>query len=103
MTSSSFDDLVSSSVSESISRILGADTWRAINFYFDIGTVARDPERFTGVLDRMFGSTSKVLQKMISDTLLRKVGAGEPRSNAQGFLGILRLAKAKFSSPRVPR
>ena len=103
MTSSSFDDLVSVSVSESISKILGADTWRAINFYFDIGTVARDPEKFMGVLDRLFGSTSRVLQTMISETLLRKVGGAEPRSNSQDFMGILRIARAKFSSSKVLR
>ncbi len=99
MRAASFDDLVSQSVMETMSKILGADTWKAINFFFDTKTAAHEPEAFATVLDKMFGLTSKVLQKKIAETLLRKVGAVPRASDSFDFRQILRLAKARSMLP----
>jgi hypothetical protein len=96
----SFDEVVSQSVSETMSKILGADTWKAINFFFDMKTIAREPEEFAALLTKVFGSTSNVLEKKIGETILGKVGAVQQTSSSLDFRQILRLAKAKF--PRKP-
>lgn len=96
----SFDDLVSQSVTETMSKILGTDTWKAINFFFDMKAIVREPEEFSALLTKVFGATSGVLQKKIGETLLGKVGAIQQTSNSLDFRQILRLAKAKF--PRQP-
>jgi hypothetical protein len=98
----SFDEVVSQSVSETMSKILGADTWKAINFFFDMKTIAREPEQFAALLDKVFGYTSIVLQKKIGETLLGKVGAVQQTSNNFDFRQILRLAKAKFPRQAIP-
>ena len=92
----SFDELVSQSVTETMSKILGTDTWKAINFFFDMKIIAREPEQFAALLDKVFGYTSIVLQKKIGETLLGKVGATQQTSSNFDFRQILRLAKAKF-------
>src|SRR5712692_7458353 len=101
MHSASFDDLVSQSVKETMSKILGADTWKAINFFFDTKTAAHEPEAFASLLDKMFGLTSKVLQKKIAESLLSKVGAAPRASDGFDFRQVLRLAKAKFPRPAL--
>jgi len=100
MSAASFDDLVSQSVTETISKILGTDTWKAIQFFFDTKIAAREPEAFAVLLDKMFGLTSKVLQKKIGENLLGKVGAAQPSSNLD-FRQILHLAKGKFPINRT--
>ncbi|HVH15792.1 MAG TPA: hypothetical protein VNA15_08765 [Candidatus Angelobacter sp.] len=98
----SFDDLASQSVIETMSKILGADTWKAINF-FDMKTIVREPETFAALLDKVFGYTSIVLQqKKIGETLLGKVGATQLPSSNFGLRQILRLAKAKFPRQALP-
>jgi hypothetical protein len=92
--------LVSESVTETMSKILGTDTWKAINFFFDLKSITREPETFAALLDKVFGYTSNVLQKKIGETLLGKVGAVQQPSTGLDFRQILRLAKAKF--PRQP-
>jgi hypothetical protein len=79
-----------------MSKILGSETWKAINFFFDMKTIAREPETFAALLDKVFGYTSVVLQKKIGETLLGKVGAVQQTSSNFDFRQILRLAKAKF-------
>jgi len=93
--------LVSDSVTETMSKILGTDTWKAINFFFDVKGIAREPESFATLLDKLFGYTSNVLQKKIGETLLGKVGAPQQSSSGLDFRQILRLAKAKFPSSRL--
>lgn len=85
-----------------MSRILGTDTWKAINFFFDLKTVAREPETFAALLDKVFGYTSSVLQKKIGETLLGKVGAVQQTTGGLDFRQILRLAKAKFPRQALP-
>jgi hypothetical protein len=96
----SFDEVVGQSVSETMSKILGADTWKAINFFFDMKTIAREPEEFAALLTKVFGSTSTVLERKIGETILGKVGAVQQSSSTLDFRQILRVAKAKF--PRQP-
>ena len=96
----SFDELVSESVTETMSKILGGDTWKAINFFFDLKTIAREPEDFAALLAKVFGATSNVLQKKIGEAILGKVGAVQQTVGSLDFRQILRLAKAKF--PRQP-
>ena len=98
----SFDDLVGQSVAETLSKILGTDTWKAINFFFDVNGIAREPETFAGVLDKLFGFTSNVLQRKIGETLLARVGAVQQTLNSLNFRQILRLAKTKFPKQPLP-
>ncbi len=102
MNASSFDDLVSQSVIETMSKILGTETWKAINFFFDMKTIVREPETFAALLDKVFGYTSIVLQKKIGETLLSKVGATQQTSSTFDFRQILRLAKTKFPRQAIP-
>ena len=103
MRAASFDSVVSSVVSESMSKILGPNTWKAINFYFDTQAIAKAPDAFTKVLDRLFGSTSKVLQKAIVETLLQKLGAPQDQASAQDFRSILRMARIRFAGSKQLR
>jgi hypothetical protein len=101
MSAMSFDDLVSQSVGEAMSKILGPTTWKSVTFFFDTKTAARKPEVFAGMLDKIFGLTSKVLQKEIAETILSKVGTVPP-SSTWDLHQIMRLAKAKFPRTKVP-
>ena len=94
--------MVSQSVTETMSKILGSETWKAINFFFDMKTIAREPETFAALLDKVFGYTSVVLQKKIGETLLGKVGAVQQTSSNFDFRQVLRLAKAKFPRQSLP-
>jgi hypothetical protein len=98
----SFDEIVSQSVAETIAKILGTETWKAINFFFDMKTIAREPEQFASLLDKVFGQTSPVLHKKIGETLLGKVGAVQQSSSSMDFRQILRIAKAKFPRQVIP-
>jgi hypothetical protein len=100
MNTANFDDFVSQAVNETMSKILGVTTWKSINFFFDTKTAAHEPEAFAALLDKMFGFTSKVLQKKIAEALLNQVGAVQPSSSLD-FRQILRLARAKFPSSPV--
>ena len=102
MNATSFDDLVSQSVIETMSKILGTETWKAINFFFDMKSIVREPETFAALLDKVFGYTSIVLQKKIGETLLGKVGAVQQTSSNFDFRQVLRLAKTKFPRQAIP-
>jgi hypothetical protein len=100
MSATNFDEFVSQAVNETMSKILGTTTWKSVNFFFDTKRAAREPEAFAAILDKVFGLTSKVLQKKIAETLLSQVGAAQP-STSLDFRQILRLARAKFPSTAV--
>ena len=95
-TGSRFEDLVQSCFSESVSDLLGSETWRAVSFYFDIKLLANEPEIFAGVLERIFGGTAKGLEKMITDSLFARVGATMEKREGYSFQALVRIAKAKF-------
>src|SRR3989442_6953494 len=63
LNASSFEDLVQSAFSDSVSNMLGKETWKAISFYFDISLLANEPDIFAIVLERLLGRTAKVLEK----------------------------------------
>jgi len=95
----SFDDLVNQSVVEGMSKILGENTWRAINFFFDTRMAASHPDTFTRLLDRMFGLTSKVLQKSIAESLFAKVGAVTQIPNSIDLGWVMKVARGKSLNP----
>ncbi len=98
-TALSFDSLVEAAVREAITRTLGEDVWKAIGFYFDPKQAASNPEAFSSILDKMFGSGSRVLQKLITEALLKKVGSlAVVDKQGRSFFDWIQIAKAKFSS-----
>jgi len=109
-----FENLVRISIYESIEATMGDDAWKAINFYFDTRSVARDPERFARLVDSLFGSNSSELQRRIVRTLLSKMGrpvppiiegtrlddwySGETKRSFSEFQDWIRRARDTFSS-----
>lgn len=95
----SFETIVEAAVKEAVTRTLGEEVWKAINFYFDPKQAASNPEAFSSILDKMFGSSSHVLQKLVAETLLKKVGsAAVVDKQGRSFYDWIQIAKAKFSS-----
>ena len=95
----SFDSLVEAAVRDAVTRTLGEDVWKAIGFFFDSKQAASNPEAFSNILDKMFGPSSRVLQKVITETLLRKIGtAVVVDKQGRSFYDWIQIAKAKFSS-----
>jgi hypothetical protein len=94
-----FDAVVEAAVKEAVTRTLGEDVWKAIGFYFDPKQAASNPEAFSSILDKMFGSSSRVLQKVVAETLLKKVGSAMiVDRQGRSFYDWIQIAKAKFSS-----
>jgi len=96
LNASSFEDLVQSAFSDSVSNMLGKETWKAISFYFDISLLANEPEIFASVLERLLGKTAKVLEKAISEALFVRVGASIEKREGYSFQALIRIANAKF-------
>ena len=96
LTNPSFEDLVHASFGESVSNMLGPQTWKAIQFYFDIRLMANEPEIFAGLLERLFGKSAKPLENMITETLFAKMGATGEKREGVSFQALIRIAKAKF-------
>ena len=96
LNSSSFEDLVKATFSDSVSNMLGKETWRAISFYFDTSLLANEPEIFASVLERLLGKTAKVLEKDITESLFARVGATIDKRESYSFQTLIRIAKAKF-------
>ncbi len=98
-TTVSFDAIVEASVKEAVTRTLGEEVCKAISFYFDPKQAASNPEAFTNILDKLFGSSSRVLQKLVAETLLKKVGSVMVvDKQGRSFYDWIQIAKAKFSS-----
>ena len=81
-----------------LTRVLGELVWKSIGFYFDPKALSRDPEALTDVLNRLFGRTANVLEKVIAEDILAKVGVPEDSRRGSDFRGFIRTAKAKFVS-----
>ena len=95
----SFDAIVEAAVREAVTRTLGEEVCKAISFYFDPKQAASNPEAFSSILDKMFGSSSHVLQKLVAETLLKKVGSVMVvDKQGRSFYDWIQIAKAKFSS-----
>ena len=98
-TDLSFDVLVEASIREAVTRTLGESVWKAISFYFDLKQVGSNPEAFSSILEKTFGPSSRVLQKVITETLLKKVGNTViVEKQGRSFYDWIQIAKAKFSS-----
>jgi hypothetical protein len=98
MTQDSFEQIVQASIGHALSKILGAEVWKAINFYFDLKTVAKDPEAFGKVLDKLFGGTSKVLKQVIGQTLVTRVDGQVDSRKDREFPEWIQIARARFLS-----
>lgn len=98
MSSSSFEALVENSVSDVLSRVLGETVWKSISFYFDMKSLSRDPDRLPDVLSRLFGAHGNVLEKVIADDVLAKVGVSQDARRSYDFRAFIRVAKARFLS-----
>lgn len=98
MTINSFEDLVAVSAEEAMSKMLGRDVWKSVTFYFEAGKLANQPENFANLMTKLFGSTAKVLQNMIVETIISKLGATmEPRKDRE-FKDWIQIARAKFQT-----
>jgi hypothetical protein len=93
-----FEEVFEVSVRETLSKVLGELVWKAISFYFDPKTMSRDPEAFSGVLGRLFGTNARVLEKLIGEALLSKTGVPENKRGAADFRSFVRTAKAQLMS-----
>ncbi len=93
-----FEEIFEMSVRETLSKVLGELVWKAISFYFDPKTMSRDPDAFSEVLGRLFGTNARVLEKLIGETLLSKTGVPEDKRRASDFRSFVRAAKAQLTS-----
>ncbi len=110
----SFDNLLQIAVHDSLSKILGENTWEALAFYFDFKKVESHPDLFERTLTSLFGQNrSREIQKLIIETILINVGgprvpvvegkrlddfyAAATTANP-GFQDWIRRAKAHFTS-----
>jgi hypothetical protein len=98
MTQDSFEQIVQASIGQAMSKTLGRQVLKALNLYFDLKTVASDPEAFGKVLDKLFGGTSKVLKQVIGQTLITKVNGQVDDRRAREFPEWIQIARAKFLS-----
>jgi hypothetical protein len=98
LTANSFDELVASSAEEAVSKMLGHEVWKAVVFYFDIGKLASQPESFSSVLSKLFGGTAKVLQSVIVERIISKVGSSTEVRRDREFKDWIQIARAKFQS-----
>lgn len=98
MSSSSFEDLVESSITGTLSKILGELVWKSIGFYFEPKNLSQNPENLPEVLAKLFGSHAKVLERVIADDLLTRVGIPEEKRKGSDFRVLVRMAKARFIS-----
>ena len=105
LASPTFEKLVESSVREAVTRTLGEQVWKAMEFYFDPRQAATNPDNFASILDKLFGSSSRVIQKIITEILMKKLGGststvfGERKPQAtRSFYEWIQIAKAKFST-----
>lgn len=102
MTRDNFEELVQASVRETISKTLGPEVWKAIGFYFDFKTLARDPETFGKTLDKVFGGASKVLKQVIGHSLVTRVTGQMDARKDREFVEWIQIARAKFHSSSLP-
>jgi len=92
----SFEELVESSITETLSKVLGEMVWKAIGFYFDPKALSKDPDALEGVLGKLFGKNASVLEKVIAENLLTKVGVPQENRRGSDFRSFVRIAKARF-------
>jgi hypothetical protein len=96
LTESAFDEFVKTTVEQTFFKTLGADVWKAISFYFNVKTVATDPDAFAKVLEKLFGNASRVLKQVIGENLLTGTGGEVDRRRDHEFPEWIQMAKARF-------
>ena len=94
----SFEKLFEMVVSEVIFKMLGDEVWKALRFYFDTKTAARDLEAFTKLLDKVFGASSKTIERMVVKALCTKMEIPPDRMDKKEFAEGISIAKARFPS-----
>ena len=94
----SFEKLLDTVTGEVISKMLGAEVWRALTFYFDTKIATSDPEAFARVLERIFGASSKTIGHMVVKTLFTKLGIPPDKTEKKEFAEGISIAKARFPS-----
>ena len=98
MTQDSFEQIVQASIGQALSKTLGTNVLKAINLYFDLKTVASNPEAFGRVLDKLFGKTSNVPKQVIGQILVTKVSGQVDDRRAREFPEWIQIARARFLS-----
>src|SRR5437016_14347342 len=98
MTQDSFEQIVQASIGQAMSKTLGRQVLKALNLYFDLKTVASDPEAFGKVLDKLFGGTSKVLKQVSGQTLSTKADGQVDERRGAECPEWRQSASAKFAS-----
>jgi hypothetical protein len=93
-----FDELVANATEEAVSKMLGHEVWKAVTFFFDAGKMASQPESFSAVMSKLFGSTAKVLQGMIMENIIAKIGTPVDVRKDREFRDLIQIARAKFQS-----
>lgn len=96
MSAASFEDLVETSITQTLSKILGSLAWQSIAFYFDPKALSKDPGTLPELLDRIFGKNHGVLEKVIAEDLLSRVGVPAENRKGSDFKTFIRIAKARF-------
>jgi hypothetical protein len=96
VTRDKFEQVVQASVSETISKTLGAEVWKSIQFYFDFKTMASDPDTFARVMDKLFGRASKPLKQVIGQSLVARVTGQPDVRKDREFVEWFQIARAKF-------
>src|ERR1700756_1302165 len=94
----SFDDLVAIATEEAVSKVLGHEVWKSVTFFFDAGKMASQPESFSAVMTKLFGSTARVLQGVIVEKIISKIGTPIEVRKDREFRDVIQIARAKFQS-----
>ena len=98
MSMVSFDDLVAIATEEAVSKVLGHEVWKSVTFFFDAGKMASQPESFSAVMTKLFGSTARVLQGVIVEKIISKIGTPIEVRKDREFRDVIQIARAKFQS-----
>jgi hypothetical protein len=94
----SFDELVAIATEEAVSKVLGHEVWKSVTFFFDAGKLASQPDSFSAVMTKLFGSTAKVLQGIIVERIVSKIGTPIEVRKDREFRDLIQIARAKFQS-----
>jgi hypothetical protein len=96
VSAATFEDLVENSITETLSKVLGQLVWKAIGFYFEPKNLSRDPDALPEVLGKLFGKNANVLERVIAEDLLTRVGVPQENRRGSDFRTYVRIAKARF-------
>ena len=98
MNTASFDQLVESSITGTLSKVLGSIVWQSISFFFEPKALSHNPDALPELLTKLFGTPANVLERVITEDLLVRVGVPKDSRRGSDFRGLIRIAKARFIS-----